>query len=119
MLREACERTGEILGLPPGYRVGIVPASDTGAFELAMWSLLGERPVDVFYWESFGKGWKTDIEQQLQLEQARYFEAPYGQLPDRSLRGPHRPGAGAGPVTRRCPACAAAGRCQCHPPKLV
>ena len=88
MLRDACERTAQILGLPPGYRVGIVPASDTGAFELAMWSLLGERPVDVFYWESFGKGWKTDIEQQLQLEQARYFEAPYGQLPDLNQADP-------------------------------
>jgi phosphoserine aminotransferase len=84
LLGSACERTAEILGLPDGYRAGIVPASDTGAFEMAMWSLLGERPVDVFFWESFGKGWKVDIEQQLKLDGTRYFEAPYGQLPDLS-----------------------------------
>jgi len=84
VLASACARTAEILELPEGYRVGILPASDTGAFETAMWSLLGERPVDVFQWESFGKGWKIDIEQQLKLENARYFDAPYGQLPDLS-----------------------------------
>ncbi len=88
ILRSACERTAKMLGLPEGYRVGIVPASDTGAFEMAMWSLLGERPVDVFYWESFGKGWKADIEQQLKLDNARFFEAPYGQLPDLSQADP-------------------------------
>jgi phosphoserine aminotransferase len=88
VLERACQRTAELLELPAGYRVGIVPASDTGAFEMAMWSLLGERPVDVFYWESFGKGWKVDIEQQLRLEGARYFEAPYGQLPDLSQADP-------------------------------
>lgn len=82
VLRRAIDETTELLGLPEGYRVGIVPASDTGAMEMAMWSLLGARPVDVFFWESFGKGWKTDIEQQLRLENARYFEAGYGQLPD-------------------------------------
>ncbi len=88
ILKSACERTARILGLPDGYRVGIVPASDTGAFELAMWSLLGARPVDVFYWESFGKGWRVDIEQQLKLDNARYFDAPYGQLPDLSRANP-------------------------------
>lgn len=88
ILRSACERTASILGLPEGYRVGIVPASDTGAFEIAMWSLLGARPVDVFYWESFGKGWRTDIEQQLKLDHTRYFDAPYGQLPDLSQANP-------------------------------
>jgi phosphoserine aminotransferase len=88
LLGSACQRTAEILGLPPGYRVGIVPASDTGAFEMAMWSLLGERPVDVFFWESFGKGWKVDIEQQLKLGNTRYFDAPYGQLPDLSQADP-------------------------------
>jgi len=88
-LQSACDRTAELLGLPEGYRVGIVPASDTGAFELAMWSLLGERPVDVFYWESFGKGWKVDIEQQLKLGGVSYFDAPYGELPD---LGQARPG---------------------------
>ncbi len=88
ILRSACERTASILGLPDGYRVGIVPASDTGAFEMAMWSLLGARPVDVFFWESFGKGWKVDIEQQLGLADARFFDAPYGQLPDLAQANP-------------------------------
>lgn len=88
VLQSACERTAAILGLPEGYRVGIVPASDTGAFEMAMWSLLGERPVDVFFWESFGKGWKVDIEQQLKIDSASYFEAPYGELPDLSQADP-------------------------------
>ena len=75
-------QTHRLLGLPEGYRVGIVPASDTGAFEMAMWSMLGARPVDVFSWESFGEGWATDISKQLKLSDARYFTAPYGQLPD-------------------------------------
>lgn len=82
ILQRACTQTAEVLGLPPDYRVGIVPASDTGAVEMAMWSLLGARPVDVLYWESFGQGWKVDIEQQLGLKDARFFEAPYGHLPD-------------------------------------
>jgi phosphoserine aminotransferase len=88
ILARACSETAELLGLPQGYRVGIVPASDTGAFEMAMWNLLGPRPVDVFYWESFGAGWKTDIEQQLGLEGARFFAAPYGELPDLGLADP-------------------------------
>ncbi len=69
----ACSETARILGLPPGYRVGVVPASDTGAFEMAMWSMLGPRPVDVFFWESFGLGWSSDIAQQLKLDQVRNF----------------------------------------------
>lgn len=77
-----------MLGLPAGYRVGLVPASDTGAFEMAMWSMLGPRPVDVFYWESFGKGWLTDIEQQLKLDAVRVFEADYGLLPDLGRANP-------------------------------
>lgn len=81
-LARACGETAEILGLPPGYRVGIVPASDTGAMEMAMWSLLGQRGVDVLAWESFGKGWVTDITQQLKLENVRRLEADYGLLPD-------------------------------------
>ena len=64
-LARVCSETADILGLPDGYRVGVVPASDTGAVEMAMWSLLGARPVDVFAWESFGKGWIVDITQQL------------------------------------------------------
>lgn len=83
-LKESIEKTKKILGLPPNYRVGIVPASDTGAFEMAMWSLLGPRGVDVFVWESFSKGWATDITKQLKLEKVRVFEAEYGKLPDLS-----------------------------------
>ncbi len=82
ILEEACVKTSELLGLPDGYRVGIVPASDTGAVELALWSLLGERGVDVLAWESFGKGWVTDILKQLKLEDVRVMEADYGLLPD-------------------------------------
>lgn len=80
-LAEAIDATRSLLGLPAGYRVGIVPASDTGAFEMAMWSLLGPRGVDVLVWESFSKGWATDITQQLQLKDARVLEADYGKLP--------------------------------------
>ncbi|MBN2199842.1 MAG: phosphoserine transaminase [Candidatus Aminicenantes bacterium] len=81
-LKEAIDRTKAMLALPPGYLCGIVPASDTGAFEMAMWSLLGPRAVDVLYWESFGKGWATDIEKQLKLPNVRVFKADYGKLPD-------------------------------------
>ncbi|MDJ0657405.1 MAG: phosphoserine transaminase [Xanthomonadales bacterium] len=82
LLQKACDDTAELLGLPDGYRVGIVPASDTGAFEMAMWSLLGPRPVDVFAWESFGQGWLTDVTSQLRLDSTRTFTADYGQCPD-------------------------------------
>ncbi len=81
-LAESIESTKKILGLPPDYLAGIVPASDTGAFEMAMWSLLGPRGVDVFVWESFSKGWATDIKDQLKLKNVRVFEAEYGKLPD-------------------------------------
>jgi len=81
-LAEAINKTKEILGLPADYLVGIVPASDTGAFEMAMWSLLGPRGVDVLHWESFSKGWATDITKQLKLDNVRVFEAEYGRLPD-------------------------------------
>lgn len=87
-LQACCERTAQLLGLPEGYRVGVVPASDTGAFEMAMWNLLGPRPVDVFGWESFGHGWETDIISQLKLEQANVYHADYGQLPDLSQANP-------------------------------
>ena len=82
VLGRVCSETAELLGLPAGYRVGVVPASDTGAVEMALWSLLGPRPVDVFAWESFGKDWLTDITRQLKLEQVRTFTADYGKLPD-------------------------------------
>jgi len=81
-LQRACDETAELLGLPEGYRVGVVPASDTGAMEMAMWSLLGLRPVDVFAWESFGDGWVSDITKQLRLENVTVHRADYGQLPD-------------------------------------
>lgn len=81
-LGDACSRTATLLGLPEGYRVGVVPASDTGAVEMALWSLLGERPVDVVHWESFGTGWHTDIIKQLKLDNVRSITADYGQLPD-------------------------------------
>ena len=80
----ACSKTKELLGLPDDYRVGIVPASDTGAVEMALWSLLGARAIDVLAWESFGKGWVTDIMKQLKLANVREFSADYGKLPDLS-----------------------------------
>ena len=81
-LKEAIDRTARLLGVPEGYRVGIVPASDTGAFEMAMWSMLGARPVDMLVWESFGQGWATDATKQLKLGDCRVLDAPYGSLPD-------------------------------------
>jgi len=81
-LKEAIDRMGALLGVPEGYRVGIVPASDTGAFEMAMWSMLGARPVDMLVWESFGAGWASDAVKQLKLDDCRVIEAGYGALPD-------------------------------------
>ena len=81
-LRQAIDLTREILGVPQDYRIGITPGSDTGAVEMALWALLGARPVDVLAWESFGEGWVTDIVKQLKLKDARTFNAPYGELPD-------------------------------------
>ncbi|NTS75425.1 phosphoserine transaminase [Catenovulum sp. SM1970] len=81
-LKKAIDETARLLELPEGYKVGIVPGSDTGAMEMAMWSLLGERPVDVFAWESFGSGWATDVVKQLKLDNANIYTADYGQLPD-------------------------------------
>jgi phosphoserine aminotransferase len=87
-LLQACRKTAALLDLPAGYRVGIVPASDTGAFEMAMWSVLGARPVDVFSWESFSQGWASDISRQLKIDGVRIFDAPYGALPDLSQARP-------------------------------
>jgi phosphoserine aminotransferase len=81
-LEQAIALTREVLEVPADYRIGIVPASDTGAVEMAMWSLLGARGVDMLAWESFGAGWVTDVAKQLKLKDARIFEAPYGELPD-------------------------------------
>tara|TARA_B110000046_G_scaffold183792_1_gene220712 strand:+ start:14872 stop:15999 length:1128 start_codon:yes stop_codon:yes gene_type:complete len=87
-LGKACSDTAEILGLPEGYRVGVVPASDTGAVEMIMWSVLGQRPVDIFAWESFGSGWLTDATKQLKLEELNSYTADYGLLPDMSQANP-------------------------------
>ena len=81
-LAKAIAETRAVLGIPADYKVGIVPASDTGAFEMAMWNLLGARGVDAFCWESFGEGWVTDIQKQLKLADVRLFKADYGHLPD-------------------------------------
>lgn len=81
-LGEVINLTRSILGIPDDYRIGIVPGSDTGAVEMALWSMLGARGVDVLAWESFGKEWVTDITKQLNLQNTRVFEAPYGELPD-------------------------------------
>lgn len=83
-LQEVIDRSKSILGLPEDWRLGIVPASDTGAVEMGLWSLLGERGVDLLAWESFGSGWVTDVVKQLKLEDVRRLEADYGQLPDLS-----------------------------------
>src|ERR1043166_3570604 len=80
-LKDAIARTRALLGIPADYRVGIVPASDTGAVELALWNLLGPLPVDVFAWESFGADWVTDTVKQLKLK-TEVHKAPYGELPE-------------------------------------
>jgi phosphoserine aminotransferase len=81
-LKRAIDLTREVLEVPADYRIGIVPASDTGAVELAMWSLLGARPVTMLAWESFGEGWITDVEKQLKLKDVTVIKVPYGELPD-------------------------------------
>jgi phosphoserine aminotransferase len=89
-LAEVIERTRAILNIPSDYRLGIVPASDTGAVEMVLWSVLGARGVDVLAWESFGAGWITDITKQLKLSDVRRLEAEYGSLPDLSAVDPDR-----------------------------
>lgn len=81
-LAEVIERSKKILGVPADYRLGIVPASDTGAVEMALWSLLGERPLDILAWESFGQEWVKDVVDELKLPDTRLLKAPYGSLPD-------------------------------------
>jgi phosphoserine aminotransferase len=83
-LAEVIDRSKAILGLPADWRLGIVPASDTGAVEMALWSLLGRRGVDVLSWESFGEGWASDVSKQLKLDDLRLLKADYGALPDLS-----------------------------------
>src|SRR6267142_2341884 len=81
-LKRAIDLTREVLEVPADYRIAIVPASDTGAVEMALWSLLGARPVTMLAWESFGEGWVTDVEKELKLKDVTLPKAPYGELPD-------------------------------------
>src|SRR6201991_267156 len=83
-LKRAIDLTREVLQVPADYRIGIVPASDTGAVEMALWSLLGARPVTMMAWESFGEGWVTDVAKQLKLKDVTVLKAGYGELPDLS-----------------------------------
>src|SRR3982751_1365345 len=87
-LKLAIELTREVLGVPAGYRIGIVPASDTGAVEMAPWSLLGARPVTTLAWESFGEGWVSDIVKELKLKDVTKLHAAYGEIPDLSKVDP-------------------------------
>jgi len=87
-INHSMKETLRLLGCPPGYKAGIVPASDTGAYEMIMWGLLGERPVDVFHFESFGTGWHTDIVKHLKLPHVNSYKAGYGALPELSCANP-------------------------------
>jgi phosphoserine aminotransferase len=89
-LAEVLARSRALLCVPDDYRIGIVPASDTGAFEMALWNLLGARGVDVLAWESFGTGWLNDVRAELSLTDVRAFEADYGALPDLAAVAPER-----------------------------
>jgi len=88
-LKDAIDRTKALLGIPTDYRVAITPASDTGAVEMALWSMLGPKPVDCFAWESFGEDWVTDTIKQLKIKDSRVFKADYGELPDLMQASPH------------------------------
>ena len=87
-LKRAIDLTREVLQVPADYRIGIVPASDTGAVEMALWSLLGPRPVTMIAWESFGEGWISDVKNELKLKDMTVLKAPYGELPDLSKVDP-------------------------------
>jgi phosphoserine aminotransferase len=87
-LKQAIDETRELLGVPADFKIAVVPASDTGAVEMALWSMLGQRPVDVLVWESFSEGWATDVVKQLKLKDARVLRADYGALPDLSQVNP-------------------------------
>jgi len=88
-LKLAIDLTREVLGVPADYRIGIVPASDTGAVEMALWSLLGPRPVTMISWESFGDGWVTDVVKQLKLKDVTKLTAGYGEIPDLTKADPN------------------------------
>src|SRR6201998_2232263 len=81
-LKDAIDLTRDVLQVPADYRIGIVPASDTGALEMALWSLLGARPVTMLAWESFGEGWVNDVAKELKLKNVTVLRAPYGELHD-------------------------------------
>src|SRR5919205_1069668 len=81
-LKRAIDLTREVLEVPAEHRIAIVPASDTGAVEMALWSLLGARPVTMLAWESFGEGWVADVAKELKLQNVSVLTAPYGELPD-------------------------------------
>ena len=81
-LKRAIELTREVLEVPADYRIGIVPASDTGAVEMALWSLLGQRPVTMLAWESFGEGWVSDVSMELKLKDVTVLKAGFGEVPD-------------------------------------
>src|SRR5579864_925260 len=87
-LKRAIDLTRDILQVPANYRIGIVPASDTGAIEMALWSLLGPRPVTMLAWESFGEGWVTDVVKELKLKDVTVLKAAYGELPDLARADP-------------------------------
>ncbi|MCB9149706.1 MAG: phosphoserine transaminase [Caldilineaceae bacterium] len=89
-IQEVIERSKTVLGIPADYLCGVVPASDTGAIEMALWSMLGARGVDMFAWETFGAGWVTDVQKQLKLSDCRVFQADYGALPDLDQADPDR-----------------------------
>ncbi len=88
-LKRAIDLTREVLEVPADYRIGIVPASDTGAVEMALWSLLGARPVTMLAWESFGEGWVSDVAKELKLKDVTILKAGYGELPDLTKVDPH------------------------------
>src|SRR5271170_2095483 len=87
-LKRAIDLTRDVLQVPADYRIGIVPASDTGAVEMALWSLLGGKPVTMLTWESFGEGWVSDVAKQLELKDVTVLRAAYGELPDLSAVDP-------------------------------
>src|ERR1700692_2384187 len=87
-LKRAIDLTREVLRVPADYRIGIVPASDTGAVEMALWTLLGPRPVTMLTWESFGEGWVSDVAKELKLKDVTVLRAPYGELPDLAKADP-------------------------------
>src|SRR6266516_7698569 len=87
-LKRAIEDTRAVLEVPADYLIGIVPASDTGAVEMAMWSMLGAKPVTMLAWESFGEGWVSDVAKELKLAKVTVLKAPYGELPDLSKVDP-------------------------------